>query len=252
LKDKTNTISMSLKQSVKIRDYQAKALERMFSNSRARSGVIVLPCGSGKTLVGITAAVTMKKSCLCLVTGGVSAEQWRSQFIFFSTVNPKHVCRFTGKVKDPLPKDGSPVILITTYTMLTFGSSSTTARKRSKENQMYMNDIRARTWGLLLCDEVHVAPAATFRNIANIVKCHTKLGLTATLVREDGKIGEISYLIGPKLYEANWMDLTKRGYLAKVLCSEVWCPMTTEFYREYLNPLLTARTKTKTTTSVRG
>jgi hypothetical protein len=69
-----------------------------------------------------------------------------------------------------LPKDGSPVILITTYTMLTFGSSSTTARKRSKENQMYMNDIRARTWGLLLCDEVHVAPAATFRNIANIVK----------------------------------------------------------------------------------
>ena len=81
--------------------------------------------------------------------------------------------------------------------------------------------------GLLLCDEVHVAPAATFRNIANIVKCHTKLGLTATLVREDGKIGEISYLIGPKLYEANWMDLTKRGYLAKVLCSEVWCPMTT-------------------------
>ena len=68
------------------------------------------------------------------------------------------------------PKDGSPVILITTYTMLTFGSSSTTARKRSKENQMYMNDIRARTWGLLLCDEVHVAPAATFRNIANIVK----------------------------------------------------------------------------------
>ena len=106
--------------------------------------------------------------------------------------------------------------------------------------------------GLLLCDEVHVAPAATFRNIANIVKCHTKLGLTATLVREDGKIGEISYLIGPKLYEANWMDLTKRGYLAKVLCSEVWCPMTTEFYREYLNPLLTARTKTKTTTSVRG
>ena len=85
-----------------------------------------------------------------------------------------------------------------------------------------MNDIRARTWGLLLCDEVHVAPAATFRNIANIVKCHTKLGLTATLVREDGKIGEISYLIGPKLYEANWMDLTKRGFLAKVLCSEVW------------------------------
>ena len=243
LKDHRNTISMSLKQSVKIRDYQEKALERMFSNSRARSGVIVLPCGSGKTLVGITAAVTMKKSCLCLVTGGVSAEQWKSQFIFFSTINSKNVCRFTGTVKDPLPKDGSPCILVTTYSMLSYGGH------RSKENEAYMKDICTRTWGLLLLDEVHVVPAETFRKTVSIVKCHTKLGLTATLVREDGKIGQISYLIGPKLYEANWMDLTARGYLAKVLCSEVWCPMTTEFYREYLDPKNVAR---KTTNSTRG
>ena len=81
---------MSLKQHVKIRDYQSKALERMFSNSRARSGVIVLPCGSGKTLVGITAAVTMKKSCLCLVTGGVSAEQWKYNQILQFVLDDYH------------------------------------------------------------------------------------------------------------------------------------------------------------------
>lgn len=252
LKDTKNHINISKKQNIHLRDYQIKALSRMFSNKRARSGVIVLPCGSGKTLVGITAAITMKKSCLCLVTGGVSAEQWRNEFLRFSTINADCVCRFTGKVKDPLPKDGKPVILITTYTMLTYGSSSKTKRTRAQENQMYMKDIKARTWGLLLCDEVHVAPAATFRNIANIVKCHTKLGLTATLVREDGKIGEISYLIGPKLYEANWMDLTDRGFLARVMCSEVWCPMTPVFYREYLNPKLTAKMKAKTTNKVSG
>ena len=238
LQDKNDVVKMSLKQHVKIRDYQSKALERMFSNSRARSGVIVLPCGSGKTLVGITAAVTMKKSCLCLVTGGVSAEQWKSQFIFFSTVNPNHVCRFTGTVKDPLPKDGTPVILVTTYSMLSFGGH------RSRENELYMEDIKRRTWGLLLLDEVHVVPAQTFRKTVSIVRCHTKLGLTATLVREDGKVDQISYLIGPKMYEANWMNLTARGYLAKVLCSEVWCPMTTEFYREYLDPRNVSRKTT--------
>ena len=192
LQDKQDIVEMSLKQHVKIRKYQSKALERMFSNSRARSGVIVLPCGSGKTLVGITAAVTMKKSCVCLVTGGVSAGLWKSQFIYFSTINPKLVCRFTGKVKDPLPSDDTPIILITTYSMLSFGGH------RSKENEIYMDQIKRRTWGLLLLDEVHVVPAKTFRKTVSIIRCHTKLGLTATLVREDGKIRQISYLIGPK------------------------------------------------------
>lgn len=86
----------------------------------------------------------------------------------------------------------------------------------------------------MVLDEVHLAPARVFRKVMNMVNAHCKLGLTATLVREDNLITDLNFLIGPKLYEANWMDLTQQGYLANVQCAEVWCPMTGEFFREYL------------------
>jgi DNA excision repair protein ERCC-3 len=97
-----------------------------------------------------------------------------------------------------------------------------------------MEAIRSREWGLLLLDEVHVVPAQMFRKVIGIVKSHCKLGLTATLVREDERIGDLNFLIGPKMYEANWLDLTKAGHIANVQCAEVWCPMTKEFFAEYL------------------
>lgn len=83
--------------------------------------------------------------------------------------------------------------------------------------------------------EVHTIPAKMFRRVLTIVQSHCKLGLTATLLREDDKIVDLNFLIGPKLYEANWLELQKKNYIAKVQCAEVWCPMTPEFYREYLN-----------------
>lgn len=83
--------------------------------------------------------------------------------------------------------------------------------------------------------EVHTIPAKMFRRVLTIVQAHCKLGLTATLVREDDKITDLNFLIGPKLYEANWLELQKKNYIAKVQCAEVWCPMTPEFYQEYLN-----------------
>ena len=86
----------------------------------------------------------------------------------------------------------------------------------------------------MILDEVHVAPADMFQKVVTNVNAHCKLGLTATLVREDNKIKDLSFLVGPKLYEANWIDLTLDGYLAKVECVEVWCPMTKEFYSEYI------------------
>ena len=97
-----------------------------------------------------------------------------------------------------------------------------------------MRQIKEREWGLLLLDEVHVVPAKIFRTVFGFVRAHSTLGLTATLVREDSLIEDLIYLIGPKLYEANWMDLTRSGFLAKVKCSTVWCPMTSEFYAQYL------------------
>lgn len=83
--------------------------------------------------------------------------------------------------------------------------------------------------------EVHTIPAKMFRRVLTIVQSHCKLGLTATLLREDDKIADLNFLIGPKLYEANWLELQKRGFIARVQCAEVWCPMTPEFYREYLS-----------------
>jgi DNA excision repair protein ERCC-3 len=97
----------------------------------------------------------------------------------------------------------------------------------------------------MLLDEVHVAPADMFQKVLQIVNAHCKLGLTATLVREDNRIKDLSFLVGPKLYEANWIDLTRQGFLANVQCVEIWCPMTKEFFAEYLRLGASARDRTQ-------
>ncbi|KAF8696084.1 hypothetical protein HU200_036972 [Digitaria exilis] len=205
-------LDMELKPQARPRPYQEKSLSKMFGNGRARSGIIVLPCGAGKSLVGVSAACRIKKSCLCLATNAVSVDQWAFQFKLWSTIKDDHISRFT----------------LTTYNMVAFGG------KRSEDSEKIIEEIRNREWGLLLMDEVHVVPAHMFRKVISITKSHCKLGLTATLVREDERITDLNFLIGPKLYEANWLDLVKGGFIANVQCAEVWCPMTKEFFAEYL------------------
>ena len=225
--DTTNpTIHFELKPHVRQRPYQEKSLSKMFGNSRARSGIIVLPCGAGKSLVGVTAAARIRKSCLCLCTNAVSVDQWKYQFQLWTTLRDDQVCRFTADKHEWFQGSGAGVC-ITTYTMIAYSG------RRSEESERIMNDIMSREWGLILLDEVHVVPAQMFRRVLGIVKAHCKLGLTATLVREDQLITDLNFLIGPKLYEANWLDLTKAGHIANVQCAEVWCPMTREFMREY-------------------
>ncbi|CAI9741644.1 general transcription and DNA repair factor IIH helicase subunit XPB-like [Octopus vulgaris] len=219
-------INIDLKPSTMLRPYQEKSLRKMFGNGRARSGVIVLPCGAGKTLVGVTAACTVRKRCIVLCTSGVAVEQWRSQFKMWSTANDGIICRFTSDAKDK-PNDCS--ICISTYSMLAH------TNKRSWEAEQMMQWLQSKEWGLMVLDEVQTIPAKMFRRVLMIVQAHCKLGLTATLVREDDKIADLNFLIGPKLYEANWMELQNKGFIAKVQCAEVWCPMTPEFYREYLH-----------------
>ncbi|KAG5029979.1 hypothetical protein JHK87_013493 [Glycine soja] len=194
--------------------------------SRARSGIIVLPCGAGKSLVGVSAACRIKKSCLCLATNAVSVDQWAFQFKLWSTIREEQICRFTSDSKERFR--GNAGVVVTTYNMVAFGG------KRSEESEKIIEEIRNREWGLLLMDEVHVVPAHMFRKVISITKSHCKLGLTATLVREDERITDLNFLIGPKLYEANWLDLVKGGFIANVQCAEVWCPMTKEFFAEYL------------------
>jgi DNA excision repair protein ERCC-3 len=219
-------LPIDLRPITNIRPYQEKCLSKMFGNGRARSGLIVLPCGAGKTLVGVTAATTIKKCTLCLCTSAVSVQQWAEQFLLWSTVDKSIVARFTSNIKDKI--DDRTGIVITTYTMVSYNG------KRSPESEAVMEVLKSREWGLLLLDEVHVVPAKMFRRVLSVCAAHCKLGLTATLVREDALISDLNFLIGPKLYEANWMDLTKQGFLASVQCAEVWCPMTPEFMREYL------------------
>lgn len=226
---KNPNLDISLRHTTQIRYYQEQALRMMFSNGRARSGIIVLPCGAGKTLTGITAACTMRKSVLILTTSAVAVSQWKFQFEQYTTVDPNRVHCLTSNNKEPLGPTSEAVILVTTYTMMAFTG------KRSSSSSQIISQIQEREWGLLIFDEVQFAPAPAFRRINGIVKAHCKLGLTATLVREDDLIQDLQWLIGPKLYEANWMELQDKGYLARALCSEVWCPMTASYYREYLD-----------------
>ena len=219
-------LDIDLRPSARIRDYQEKSLSKMFGNGRAKSGIIVLPCGAGKTLVGITAACTVKKGVVILCTSSMSVVQWKSELLKWSNINPSDIAIFTSDHKDRFT--GSTGIIISTYSMVT------QTKNRSHDAQKMMDFLTSREWGLMILDEVHVVPASIFRKVTAHIKTHSKLGLTATLLREDKKISDLNYLIGPKLYEANWMELADQGHIARVQCAEVWCPMTTEFYAEYL------------------
>ena len=219
-------LEIDLRPAARIRPYQEKSLSKMFGNGRAKSGIIVLPCGAGKTLVGITAACTIRKGVIILCTSSMSVVQWRQEFLKWSNINPNDIAVFTSDHKEKFTRNTG--IIVTTYSMVT------QTRQRSYEAGKMMEFLNNREWGLMILDEVHVVPAAIFRKVTSNIKTHSKLGLTATLLREDEKIVDLNFLIGPKLYEANWMELAEQGHIAKVQCAEVWCPMTTEFYSEYL------------------
>ena len=126
----------------------------MFSSHRARSGIIVLPCGAGKTLVGIVAANTIKRSCLVLCNSSVSVEQWYNQFTMWTDIPLERITKFTAGSKEVPHKDAC--VLVATYNMLTHSG------KRADDTKLVLKDLETREWGLLLMDEVHVVPAATF------------------------------------------------------------------------------------------
>lgn len=220
------TLDIDLKPNAQIRSYQEKSLSKMFGNGRAKSGIIVLPCGAGKTLVGITAACTIKKGTIILCTSSMSVVQWRNEFLRWSNIDPNDIAIFTSDNKERFRR--STGIIVSTYSMVS------QTRARSYDAEKMMEWMQSREWGLMILDEVHVVPASMFRKVTSAIATQTKLGLTATLLREDDKIKDLNFLIGPKLYEANWMELADQGHIAKVQCAEVWCPMTTEFYTEYM------------------
>jgi DNA excision repair protein ERCC-3 len=187
-------LEIALKPATQIRPYQEKSLRKMFSNewvfwlrlvclqadalpksSRARSGIIVLPCGAGKTLVGIVAARTIRKSCLILCTSGVSVMQWKAEFLRWTNMDERDIAVFTSEHKQKF--QGASGIVVSTYSMVAQRA------KRSHDSQKMMEFLTSREWGLLLLDEVHVVPAAMFRRVITTIKAHTKLGLTGQLTQ---------------------------------------------------------------------
>jgi len=210
-----------------LRPYQAESVRRVYGGDRAKSGVIVLPCGAGKTLTGIAIAAKAERSCIVLCSCAVAVEQWIEEFRRWTTIAPGSICRFAPDSKDILDPHRA-TLLVTTYMMMAVNDDRRNARGRAM-----MSTIRRIQWGVMLLDEVHVAPASTFRATVATVTCCCTIGLTATLVREDNLIEELNELIGPKLYEGDWMELTSAGYLAEVTCTEVWCPMSPLFQEAY-------------------
>jgi DNA excision repair protein ERCC-3 len=185
-----------------LRDYQRDAAEGFWHGG---SGVVVLPCGAGKTIVGATAMSLARATTLILVTNTVSARQWKSELLKRTTLTEDEIGEYSGSRKEIRP------VTIATYQVMT-----------TKRGGVYshLELFDARDWGLIIYDEVHLLPAPVFRFTADI-QARRRLGLTATLVREDGMEGEVFSLIGPKRYDAPWKDIEAQGYIAPADCVEV-------------------------------
>ena len=186
----------------KIRPYQELAAEGFWHGG---SGVVVLPCGAGKTIVGAAAMAHAKATTLILVTNTVAARQWREELLKRTTLTEDEIGEYSGAKKEIRP------VTIATYQVMT-----------KKKNGVYahLDLFDTHDWGLIIYDEVHLLPAPIFRFTADI-QSRRRLGLTATLVREDGMEGEVFSLIGPKRYDVPWKEIESQGYIAPAECIEV-------------------------------
>lgn len=185
-----------------LRDYQAKAVEAF---QRGGSGVVVLPCGAGKTIVGAAAMAAVGAKALILVTNAVSARQWRDELLRRTSLTEEEIGEYSGQVKEVKP------VTIATYQILT---------SRRKGEYQHLSLLDAQDWGVIVYDEVHLLPAPVFKLTADL-QARRRLGLTATLVREDGREGDVFSLIGPKRYDAAWKDIEAQGFIAPAACYEV-------------------------------
>lgn len=185
-----------------LRPYQREAVDAFWAGG---SGVVVLPCGAGKTLVGAASMARSSTTTLILVTNAVSARQWKEELIRFTSLTEDEIGEYSGARKEIRP------VTIATYQVLTM---------KRKGVYPHLDLLDARDWGLIVYDEVHLLPAPVFRMTADL-QARRRLGLTATLVREDGREDEVFSLIGPKRYDAPWKDLENQGWIAPAVCTEV-------------------------------
>jgi DNA excision repair protein ERCC-3 len=192
-----------------LRNYQKLAVDSFIGNDNLRgaSGVVVLPCGAGKTVVGIKTMATLAKKTLILVTNITAAHQWKREILNRTNLNESDIGEYSGEQKEIKP------ITIATYQILTY-------RKDKEDDFLHFSIFNSQDWGLIIYDEVHLLPAPVFKFTAEI-QARRRLGLTATLIREDNLQTDVFALIGPKKFDVPWKDLEKEGWIAQAKCIEI-------------------------------
>jgi DNA excision repair protein ERCC-3 len=190
-----------------LRGYQREAVEGFWAGG---SGVVVLPCGAGKTLVGAAAMAKAQATTLILVTNTVAGRQWKRELVARTSLSEDEIGEYSGERKEIRP------VTIATYQVMT---------RKSRGEYKHLELFDSRDWGLIVYDEVHLLPAPVFRMTADL-QSRRRLGLTATLVREDGREGDVFSLIGPKRYDAPWRDIEQQGWIAPAECTEVRVTLT--------------------------
>jgi DNA excision repair protein ERCC-3 len=205
----------------RVRDYQRMAVDAFHAGGDVRggSGVIVLPCGAGKTIVGIAALAALGRHTLVLTTSTTAVEQWRRELLDKTDINESLVSTYTGESKGIAP------VTLATYQIVTY-------RPKKDGDFPHFKLFNERDWGLIIYDEVHLLPAPVFRVTAEI-QARRRLGLTATLVREDGREEDVFSLIGPKKFDVPWRVLEQKGWIAEAVCHEVRLAMPAEGRMEY-------------------
>jgi len=204
-----------------VRDYQREAAEIFYANGDVRggSGVIVLPCGAGKTVVGLASMALLQRSTLVLTTSITAVKQWHRELLDKTDLTDDQIAEYTGESKDIGP------VTLATYQILTH-------RADKNDEFPHFKIFDTRDWGLVIYDEVHLLPAPVFRVTAQI-QARRRLGLTATLIREDGREGDVFTLIGPKKYDVPWRELETRGWIAEAACTEIRVAMPEPMRMEY-------------------
>jgi DNA excision repair protein ERCC-3 len=207
--------------SFRLREYQREAVEHFQGRAGSEgSGVIVLPCGAGKTIVGMAVLEALQCETLILTSNTTSVRQWISELTRWTQLTEQEVGEYTGEKRQVRP------VTVATYQILT--------HRRTKGGEFHhMHLFEERNWGLIIYDEVHLLPAPVFRATADI-QATRRLGLTATLIREDGREGDVFSLIGPKRYDLPWKVLEREGWIAGVECVEMVVPMDNQMKLEYL------------------
>ncbi|MCB9795507.1 MAG: helicase-associated domain-containing protein [Alphaproteobacteria bacterium] len=195
------------------RDYQVMAIESFHGDGLAEggSGVIVLPCGAGKTMVGIGAMAKLEMRTLILCTNITALRQWRAELLDKTELTEEELGEYSGESKEIKP------VTLSTYQILTY-------RRTKNDEFVHFGLFNRANWGLIIYDEVHLLPAPIFRSVA-MLQARRRLGLTATLVREDGKQGDVFALIGPKRFDMPWKDLEHQGWIASASCTEIRVPL---------------------------